>query len=288
MERTSVEALRRGTLCPIPSTPETVEQDGIRFLVRVVSSEAFEELKREYAKQRGKAGGTPRNPFLPPDESLLVGDVSTTHYCVLNKFNVVEHHLLIVTREFEEQEGLLTLHDFEALWTCMAEYEALGFYNSGQAAGASQPHKHLQMVPLPLDQNGQATPIETLIVAADLGPEPRRASGLPYPHLVAACNRGWTSEPARAATESLVLYRAMLRRLGLLPGDAAVGVRPAPYNLLATRRWMLMVPRSREFVESISINALGFAGALLARNAHQLERIRRRGPMNLLCEASAS
>lgn len=60
----------------------------------------------------------------------------------------------------------------------------------------------------------------------------------------------------------------------------------APYNFLVTRRWMLMVPRSREFVEGISINALGYAGGLLVRDEAQMETVRSRGPMDLLCRAA--
>jgi ATP adenylyltransferase len=44
----------------------------------------------------------------------------------------------------------------------------------------------------------------------------------------------------------------------------------ASYNLLVTRQWLLWVPRSQEFFEGISINALGFAGALLAKDTVQL------------------
>jgi len=281
--RTTAAARRRGALCPIPSEMETVEQDGIPFIVRVVPAGSLEALKRKYAEQRGETGGRPRNPFLPPDEALLVGDLSPTHYCVLNKFNVVEHHLLIVTREFEDQRQPLTLGDFEALWACMGEYDALGFYNSGRTAGASQPHKHLQMVPLPLRPGDRATPVDPLIEASRPGAAPGRVEGLPYPHAIAACDPAWPEAPARAARECLKLYRAMLRRLGLA-GNA--GELPAPYNLLATRRWLLVVPRSREEVESIPINALGYAGALLARSRAGLERIRRRGPLEILREAS--
>ena len=56
----------------------------------------------------------------------------------------------------------------------------------------------------------------------------------------------------------------------------------APYNLLVTRRWMLLVPRSEERVEGVSINALGFAGSLFVRDAAQMKVIERLGPMAAL------
>jgi len=285
--RTERAALRSGALRPIPSRLETVERDGVAFIVRVAARGAFENLERKQADQRGDAGEERRNPFLPPDEELLIGDLSPTHYCVLNKFNVVDHHLLIVTRNFESQERALTLRDFEALWACMAEYDGLGFYNSGRVAGASQPHKHLQMVPVPLRPGAAPTPMDALIAPAGLGGETGSAPGLPYPNAVAACDPGWPDSPERAARDCLELYRSMLRRLGLLGNrGGAAGERPAPYNLLATRRWLLVVPRSREFVGSISVNALGYAGSLLARDDAELRLIRQRGPMELLRKAA--
>ena len=41
------------------------------------------------------------NPFLPYDPDLVVADISDTHVALLNKFNVIDHHLLIVTRCFK-------------------------------------------------------------------------------------------------------------------------------------------------------------------------------------------
>lgn len=38
-----------------------------------------------------------RNPFLPPDKDLWVGHLSPTHTLVLNKFNVVPHHSIVVS-----------------------------------------------------------------------------------------------------------------------------------------------------------------------------------------------
>ena len=41
-------------------------------------------------------------------------------------------------------------HYLEEMNAILAEFDGLGFYNGGETAGASQPHKHLQIVPLPL------------------------------------------------------------------------------------------------------------------------------------------
>ncbi len=62
------------------------------------------------------------------------------------------------------------------------------------------------------------------------------------------------------------------------------GGEPGPYNLLVTRDWMLLVPRSAEAYESISVNALGFAGSLLVRDERELELVCERGPMAVLRE----
>jgi hypothetical protein len=57
-----------------------------------------------------------------------------------------------------------------------------------------------------------------------------------------------------------------------------VGIKPlennmqsGAYNLLFTREWMLIVPRKQEEFEKISVNSLGFAGALLVKNQQQMQ-----------------
>ena len=81
---------------------EVVEEAGIPFLVRVVSNLA---RKREAEISRPRQLKTNRNPFLPYENELFVAEIGDSHVCLLNKFNVVDHHLLIVTREFEDQQG---------------------------------------------------------------------------------------------------------------------------------------------------------------------------------------
>jgi len=268
----SARAERLGALRSIPTCFELVEdaETGVEFVVRIV-----EHLgqKREAAAEQQCSGA---NPFLPYNRELFVADVSETHLCLLNKYNVLEHHLLIVTRSFEEQESLLTLADFEALWLCMAEREGLGFYNAGTAAGASQPHKHLQLVSVPIGVGPLRTPIDPLIASARFDGLLGTVEALPFRHSVARLGESSSPGSRGAAGTALALYRSMLERVGI---DAEA---PLPYNLLVTWDWMFLLPRTRGFFHSIEVNALGFAGTLLARDQEQLAFIKREGPMLLL------
>jgi ATP adenylyltransferase len=67
-----------------------------------------------------------------------------------------------------------------------------------------------------------------------------------------------------------------LRRALALSGPAQ------PYNLLVTRTWMMLVPRTRAEYQGIPVNGLGFAGALVARTPAQLAMLRERGPLAVL------
>jgi ATP adenylyltransferase len=50
---------------------------------------------------------------------------------------------------------------------------------------------------------------------------------------------------------------------------------------------MLIVLRSHEEFESISVNSLGFAGALLVRNQQQMQLLKDYGPMTILKNVAA-
>ena len=278
---TSERALRRGALQPIATRVQRLEDGGVRFLVRIVEQPA--------RKRQGPVEATsppPRaNPFLPYDETLFVQDISDSHVGLLNKFNVVRHHLLVVTRCFEDQQALLNEADFDALWRCLLQYDSLGFYNSGSVAGASQPHKHLQVVPLPLSPEGGDVPLAPLIRETFGGTARRPRPSRLLRHAVRPVESGWLSSPEQAARQSQAAYLQLLGQCGCWTSRAE---NPRPYNLLVTRDWMMLVPRRRERFRSMSINALGFAGALLAHTAEQFETLRRRGPMAALQYVASS
>ncbi len=242
VQTATARALASGALRPIATQSEVIEDAGARFVVRTASTLAAKAA----AQQR-------TDPLGDYEPDLFVSDVGSTHYVLLNKYPVTASHLLVVRRRFAPQEQLLDADDFQALAVLMAELDWLAFYNAGQAAGASQARKHLQLVPLPLAPEVPApVPLEPLI----------SRGALPFRHALA---------PLGGSDAMQAIYRELMAQCP-----------QAPYNLLATRRWMLVVPRRHERYQSISINALGFAGSLFVRNSAELELVRRAGPMNVL------
>jgi ATP adenylyltransferase len=277
------QSIENGAIQTIPTHSEWVEQGGVNFLIRIVSHLDRKAQAKVEQQCSSLAGSTSQNPFLPYDPDLFVTDISDTHVCLLNKFNVLDHHILMVTRSFQEQESLLTLNDFEALLLCLKEYEGLAFYNAGEAAGASQRHKHLQMVPLPLTVEVTEVPIEPLLGMARFEAKMGVVPGLPFLHVVTRMKAQWIEALGDGAQDMFLQYLDMLRNVGLSdPGAEGDMMRPRPYNLLVTRQWMFLVPRSTECFEGISVNALGFAGGFLVKDEAQLNLLKKNGPMTAL------
>lgn len=272
LERTA-NAQRCRAIQSLPTTMEVIEQNGIPFQVRVLQTLA--------SKERTNTTSSNADPFLPYDPALFVAPISPTHIALLNKFNVVEHHLLIVTRAFEDQHCQLTQKDCEALLIGLTEIDALAFYNAGPEAGASQSHKHLQLVPF--NPTIAPLPIDPLLRFPQADSMVDTLPGLPFRHVCAPMDPDWI-DPAKNSGASLhATYRKLLRAAGLSV-DPTVGSHrmTAPYNLLVTRKWILLVPRSQECFEGISINALPFAGAFFVKDKQQLATLRRAGPVTAL------
>jgi sulfate adenylyltransferase (ADP) / ATP adenylyltransferase len=281
VKNTTDKALACGALLSIPTESQIVEQDGVKFLVRILSNLVRKDEAKNKQDKQTAITGKDFNPFLPYEQNLWVADILNTHVCILNKFNVVDHHLLIITRDFESQESLLTPHDFTAMWACLNDIDGLVFYNAGKIAGASQKHKHLQLVPLPLASICNYIPIEPLIAQAQFHDSIGTIPRLPFLHAFAKLNRDWINTPIEAGIATWQIYQKLLKAVKLEPGSNAITPTIA-YNLLATRDWLMVVPRLHEVFDGISINSLGFAGALLVRNQEQMQQLKEYGPMTIL------
>lgn len=274
-------ARESGTLKSIETEHQIVEQDDICFVVRTKGNLTRKEQAKKAQNQQEKKTGKRCDPFLPYETDMFVGDISPSHICLLNKFNVVDNHLLIVTRAFESQTDLLNLNDFAALWFCLQEIDGLVFFNGGEAAGASQPHKHLQLIPFPFMEKTLDLPIEKAIAKVEFKDSLGTIPSFHFRHQIAKLNLSLDESASTAAEMMLQQYHLLLERVGLNVEDNTQK-QPDAYNFLATRNWMLIIPRSHGVFKTIPINSLGFAGSLFVRDRDSLELLKQVTPLKLL------
>ncbi len=279
-------ALRNGVITPLSVTPERLVDGGITFVIwqkvqpqRNQPSEATPPSKPTYSE-------TATNPFLPFDERLRVAEISPTHVCLLNKYNIFDRHLLIVTRQFEHQTNWLTAADFAALWRCMQDVDGLAFYNGGKTAGASQRHKHLQLIPYLPGTSQAQWPVQSVLKEIQWQDGVGRLPQYRFKHAFGSIQTELSTAPNLAGEALLHLYRTLIEAAGIAFGDGKA--QTYPYNLLATRDWMLIVPRTAESFQSISVNALGFAGSMLVRNQNEMSLLRSAGPLEALQRVSVA
>jgi ATP adenylyltransferase len=263
------DALHCGALIPIATDYEIVEEDDIPFIVRAVLNIQRKQADRRQQSAR-EATGTSANPFFFYYHNLFFADIFSIHVCLLNKFNVVNHHLLLITRAFESQESLLTQADFEALAFCLEEFDSLAFYNSGSAAGASQPHKHLQLIPLPMTAEGASLPIATQVDGISSLGEIGQLAAFPFVHGCIRFDLERLQDCKAAAQTLLDTYHHLLYGLGLSKTPTPNAPPLGAYNLLATRHWMVMVRRSLPEYNGLLVNALGFGVGRMLRGRDEL------------------
>ncbi|TGH23006.1 MAG: ATP adenylyltransferase, partial [Aphanocapsa feldmannii 277cI] len=215
--------------------------------------------------------GPKPNPFAPWDSCLAVAAAGADHMVILNKFPVQLGHLLLITRTYANQSAPLEPQDCVQALNLLRDCPGLLFFNSGPAAGASQPHRHLQL--LPLASRPYCCPWSgRFLEAAHSG---RTMAGWDWPHVILPL------PPDRNGAD-LLLYRCYqegLEILGLRPSPQ--GLLP-PHNLMAGDGWFLMVPRRQEVHQGISINALGFCGLFLLTERGNRAWLERRGVLPLL------
>lgn len=220
-----------------------------RFILRYAP-----HLKQKFS---APTSASPANPFLTPEDALIVEERGD-YRIILNKYPAISNHALLTTKHFVEQTHQLRIEDFQAVAEILSETDALIFYNGGQVAGASQRHRHFQIVPRGLGT--EEMPLDT-----------------------------WLS--SLGSHEALFNFR---HRFQLLPNYAAETLLDSwmklefswqPYNLLMTREWILVVPRSCAVVEGVALNSLAFAGAVLATSEAQMDTIKRAGIFSLLHKA---
>jgi sulfate adenylyltransferase (ADP) / ATP adenylyltransferase len=125
------------------------------------------------------------NPFENPTGDLLITAIpaqNPSHVLVLNKFPIIAGHFILATKEFKEQTDDLEADDLEATYECLKAWEEgneavrskklFAFFNSGEHSGASQPHRHIQFLPVDSVLDGYGSEGMTAQLTALLGPAP--------------------------------------------------------------------------------------------------------------------
>jgi len=257
MTAVAQRTLEQGQWLIQPTEFEIIADGGIDFVVRYAPHLADSKANAVEQPDTTEHPLRSKNPFLDPAPALWVEAVGQSHNLLLNKYSLLPLHGLITTRAFAEQSGLLNLADFSAIATVLDQVDGLIFYNGGPSAGASQTHRHFQLVPK--DLGAGVLPVEAAVHNWQCDPQQRiypfvhRLHGLP----------NWQAETLLEAWQKLEYsWQAC--------------------NLLITRQWMLVVPRTQASFDGVAINSLGLAGGLLAKSQPELTLIRRLGPMALL------
>ncbi|MFY8148481.1 MAG: ATP adenylyltransferase [Prochlorococcaceae cyanobacterium] len=260
----SEEAQACGALVPLRT--ETVVSEGTEpFVLRRLLSRTPKHLR---------AGGPKPNPFLPWEPRLEVELLGEGHVVLLNKYPVQRGHLLLITRDWQPQAGWLGPSDWSAVAAMAADTAGLWFFNSCPEAGASQPHRHLQLLPRAAGE--PSCPLAPWLERQLEEQEPR------WPWAYRLSRR---HDPL-GGSDLAQIYRSHSLALGL--GDPGRDPRPHhPYNLLFDDRWFLTVRRVAEHCAGFSVNALGFAGCLLCGERSRLDWLQAHGPWRLLQEVAA-
>lgn len=281
------------------SSPEYVMGNGIEFLVSYASLEKKDSSSNIKNKDSAVVATDPfdKQVLASSSSSLVITKVVPSHTLVLNKFNTIKDHSLLVTDDFISQSTALTALDFDAWYWAIEQAGAVGFYNSNWISGASQKHKHMQIIPLDVllkirkYDATNALPIDDII-------EPEIASGrwkpinnkgssvvytipeFPFKHAIANIysSQQWESQseniPLGVYLESV--YNTLLESTGIYrqpcsnSNGEGIMLESSPlgipdefcigYNAIMTSKWMMIVPRSqRDFVEADgSVGVNGF------------------------------
>ncbi|NYT66177.1 phosphorylase [Alcaligenaceae bacterium] len=286
VEQRSAAALASGDLQPIITEQTDIQDQGLPFAVHWVSTLAAKDASK--GSTSVAIPGGPRdpdfNPFLKPDPALLLGPIGGQHVAILNKFPLCANHIVLATNEFQEQRSPLTLEDCSVWATIMSANGGLGFYNGGTDAGASQRHKHVQWLPT---APGNASLRFLVSSLPSNAPEHslHRHPLLAFKHAFVRVQCGLGVDAAVSAASMYQAFTLACDQLGLVVDDQGL---LSPCNVVVEQGWLLLVPRVREHVGDVSVNALFYGGTIYIRQPQHIEPVRSMGPLAVLAQVGVA
>lgn len=216
---------------------------------------------------------------------------------MLNKFAVVPEHFILATKEWKSQTRVLEQDDLEATLACIEAYEIaekgegdsshdglFAYFNCGEHSGASQPHRHIQLLPVARIRDGLEADSPWAVLAENL--VSRKA---PFVTLAEPIQVGMSGKDLHDVY--LRLYRQACRVVGLHKGDSRLtddvpvdGEAEISYNLAMTRSSLVVCPRLAEGAQilgsgddvlgTLSLNGTVLAGTALVKTEQEWDALR--------------
>ena len=251
------------SLCPLKTdiiTRDLYQKND--FIIRRLDTSKFNK-KKFY--------GPRQNPFCPWEKILEIDKIGNYHQLILNKYPVQKGHILLITNTWKPQNGWLDNNDWTAIQKVNKDTSGLWFFNSSPIAGASQPHRHFQLLRRSKDEI--SCPREKWFL--DMKSDTNSVCKLKKNIIISKFNF------LENSTSLFELYLELANKLGL--GDPINDDKPKyPYNILMTNKWIAIIKRRYDHLHGFSINGLGFAGYLLVTDESDINYLRKYGPEKLL------
>ena len=259
------EAVDCGAIIPLDTTKYKSKEASCDYELRFLKSPIPKYL-REY--------GPKRNPFIPWDKRLEIQSIYKKHTVILNKYPVQIGHMLLITNKWKPQDGWLNIEDFKAIENVDKDTTGLWFFNSSREAGASQPHRHFQLLPR---HNSESICPRYDWFCSLLNSSNNTNSLISHCVSIKPRKNDDESDPYDLYNS----YKSMINEMNL--GNIELNSKPTkPYNLLITSEWIALIKRKKDTSNGFSINALGFAGYFLGTKISNVDALINFGPEKIL------
>jgi len=260
------------------------DEDGIEFIVMVKHPAVTASKPMNLTFYANKEIF---DPFMPPYEpDLHISEWKSNKYpeyaLLLNKFNVLNNHVLIVPTHFESQFSPLTPSCLHVMHEVVTEMDGFGFYNAGREAGPSQLHRHMQVVSR---QNNIFPFYDQITLNARNTNGPFSIDKYRFQHSICQI-------PAVDPSDSTIFhsYNLCLKQFCIpkAPVEKVVTSTPEhmkeeviPHNVLMGSTWIMVVPRTLAEYKDIPGNGLNFIGSFFVKNEESFQTVKNIGPMNV-------
>ena len=245
----------------------------------------------KHLEQKINAGKRTNDPFLPPfDNGVFIMNLSKTHSLIFNKYMVTRNHLLVITKIFEAQTDTLTENDLFETYNVMKLHSAFAFFNSDEKSGASQKHKHLQILPLANFQTTYISKILEVVNEIDKDALEIDSSAqvsflfFPFFEKYKYClakfreYNPFLESPDEYKKYLYAVYTKCRKRLNIENKNNS-------FNLIFGKNWMFLVLRKKEkFNNVVSLNCLACLGSILTSNVEKFENLKNLKPNDVFDE----